>query len=325
MRDILLVGCGNIGFRHLQALANSDQTVPGGLTVPGGVTVVEPNLAHHPRISAALDALPPTRRQASRVLTALPETGGDFALAVFATNSADRRAAYEAARGRVRLSTVVFEKVLFPRLRDLDEVGADLAAAGIAAWVNCPRRAAPEYRRLRERLAGRGPVHLEVTGSSYGLGSNAIHFLDLAEYLNRAPLAALDASGLLPGSAPSKRPGYVEIFGVLSARLDNDAEVTLCCGSGNRPGVAITLRSAEGRLAIDEAAQQARRLPDGPAERFEMRHVSELTAAYASLLDGDGAGFSPYAESARQHRHLLAGILSHLGLAVAPDTACPIS
>lgn len=325
MRDILLVGCGNIGFRHLQALANSDPTVARGLAVPGGLTVVEPNLGHHPRIAAALDALPPARRQVSRLLTALPDTGGDFAMAVFATNSADRRAAYEAARGRAGFGVVVFEKVLFPRLRDLDEVGADLAGAGIAAWVNCPRRAAPEYRRLRERLAGRGPVHLEVTGTAYGLASNAIHFLDLAEYLNCAPLVALDASGLRPGSEPSKRPGYVELFGMLSARLNNGAEVVLRCEKGDHPGVAITLRSAEGRLAIDEAAQQARRLPDGPAERFEMRHVSELTSAYASLLDGDGAGFSPYAQSARQHRHLLAAVLSHLGLAVAPDTACPIS
>lgn len=319
MYDILLVGCGNIGFRHLQALAALDDAVAGA------VTVVEPNPAHHPRIAALLDALPEGRRRASRLLAALPDAAGEFALAIFATNSAERRAAYEAARRKARFAAVVFEKVLFPRLRDFDEVAPDLAAGAIAAHVNCPRRAAPGYRAVRARLAGRGPVHLEVTGTAYGLGSNAVHFLDLAEFLNRAALVSLDGSGLLPGHEPSKRPGYVELFGTLTGRLDNGAEVLLRCDRGETPRVAVTLRSAEGSLAVDEAAQTVRRLPLGAPERFEMRHVSELTAAYADLLAGRGDGFSPFADSARQHRLLIAALLRHLGRPATPDAVCPIS
>lgn len=319
MHDILLVGCGNIGFRHLQALAGLDATVAGG------VTVIEPNADHHPRIAALLDALPAGRREASRLLPALPDEAGRFSLAIIATNAAERRSAYDAARARASFASIVFEKVLFPRLRDYDEVAADLGAQGLSAQVNCPRRAAPGYRAVRDRLAGRGPVHLDVAGTAYGLGSNAVHFLDLAEYLNRSALVSVDATGLQPGYEPSKRPGYVEIFGTLCASLANGAQVRLLCDRGAVPGVAVTLRSAEENLAIEEAKQSARRLPHGTPEPFAMRHVSELTAAYADLLAGRGDGFSPFADSARQHRHLIPAVLRHLGLPVTPDTACPIS
>lgn len=319
MRDILLVGCGNIGFRHLQALAALDGAVAGG------VTVVEPNVAHHPRIASQIDALPAERRRASRLLASLPGEIGEFALAVVATNAAERRAAYEAAHRQARFANVVFEKVLFPRLRDLDEVGAALAADGISAHVNCPRRAAPGYRAVRERLSGGGALHVDVTGTAYGLGSNAVHFLDLAEFLNRAPLVSLDGSGLLPGHEPSKRQGYVELFGTLSGRLANGAEILLRCDRGETPGVAVTLRSADGSLAIEEATQTARQVPHGAPERFEMRQVSELTAAYAELLAGRGDGFSPFADSARQHRFMIAAALSHLGRPVDPNAVCPIS
>lgn len=315
MKRILLIGCGNIGFRHLQALGAA---VAGGSVLD--LTVVEPNHATHDRIAEYLAALPggtPTT-----LVDTLPEAPHTYDLGIFATNAAQRRAAFDAALARHDMRAAVFEKVLFTTLRDLDDVGNVLEKSRIAGFVNCGRRTAPGYQDLRVALQS-APTDIEVTGANFGLGSNAVHFLDLAEFLNGAAITALDAAGLRPGSVPSKRHGYVEIFGTISAQLSNGATIRVTCDIDGVPSVAVRLTAAGERIEIDETGRRISRA--GTEVTFEMRHVSELTDTYRELLDTGRCHLTPYADSARQHRFFLAKVLDHLGRAANPDESCPIS
>lgn len=315
MKRILLVGCGNIGFRHLQAL---------GAAIAGGsmldLTVVEPNPATHDRIAGYLASLP--EGTPATLADTLPEAPHVYDLAIFATNAAQRRAAFDATLARHGIRAAVFEKVLFTTLRDIDEVGDALEGSGIAGFVNCGRRTAPGYRDLRAALQP-APIDIEVTGANFGLGSNAVHFLDLAEFLNGAAITALDAAGLRPGSVPSKRHGYVEIFGTITARLSNGATIRVTCDVDGAPSVTVRLTAAGERIGIDETGRRISRA--GTEAAFEMRHVSELTDTYRELLDTGMCDLTPYADSARQHRFFLSEVLGHLGRAASPDEICPIS
>jgi predicted dehydrogenase len=316
MKSILLCGCGNIGYRHLQAMVQ----VPG----PVRIDIVEPSLAAHPRIAALIagdtgghqillqDSIPAAADQAAR---------GHYDVVVVATSAAARRAALEAVLARHSVGVMILEKVLFQTLADLDAVGAALQAAGVAAYVNCGRRYAPGYQAGRAQWADGRPLHITVNGSAYGMASNGIHLIDLAEYLNGADLVALEASGLLPGAEPTKREGCVEVFGTLKGRLSNGAMLDIICH--NTPDLAFDLR-IKGTgidLRINELGREI--TADGVTTPFALRNVSECHDIYREALSEGRCGLTPYADSARQHRYFLTALLHHLGL--AETQICPIS
>lgn len=314
MKTILLVGCGNIGFRHLQAMAQ--------LSEPSRICIVEPAIGLHPRISDFLATAASGPHQFELATT--PESvPARVDLAVIATNAAHRRAAYQAAAQGRDIACVIFEKVLFPTIADIEAVAASLTTRKTSAYVNCGRRGFPGYQALRTQWADARPLNLTVTGAQWGLGSNAIHFLDLAEYLNGAALTDVDLSGLEPGAVASKREGYVEIFGNVTGHLSNGATVSLDCLSAGSASVHVAVQGRNLNARIDETGRQL--LIDGAEPvAFEARHVSEMPYIYEAALDGTCC-LTPYADSARQHRVFLMALRPHLGLSNDDDAPCPIS
>lgn len=316
MRKTLLIGCGNIGFRHLQALCASNMADDIDLSV------IEPNADHHTRITDELARAPVGQ---SRLLSVLPVVREHFDLVIIATNADVRRRVFDDLADNHDFAAIIFEKILFQRIADLDAVGARLD--GVAAYVNCGRRGFPGYQMLRETLDGDRPVDYTVTGQHYALASNAIHFLDIAACLNKSPLVSLDASGLDAAGAESKRAGYVEIFGTLRGRLANGANVSLTCTPGDTLSLDIRVTGADLVGEVDEASGKAALMRDGMAHDliFETRHVSGMPYLYETLLQGQTCLLPTYAESAGQHRLLLSAINAHLGLPDKPDALCPIS
>lgn len=319
MKTVILVGCGNIGFRHLQALA--------AMAEPTDITIVEPVETTHARIKALADeAGGPKGQHTFHILssaTDLPKDETD--LVVIATDTRHRRPAWEALRKQVHPHAVIFEKVLFPTLRDIEAVARDLTAADIAGFVNCGRRGFPDYQSLSQRFGRSGtPVDVLVEGAQFGLGSNAVHFLDLAEMLNSAELVSLSARDLEPGSRPSKRPDYVEIFGTMRAELSNGAKVSISCADSGPIAVRVSLIGHDGsQIQIDETAATIDE--DNAQKPFSIRYVSQMSELYESLLTDRTSILTPYADSARQHRLYLQAIRDHLGLSNAKDEACPVS
>lgn len=313
MTQVLLIGCGNIGFRHLQALMARPAAKATDLTI------VEPDTAQHARIVAELDGSGIT----ADLRTDLPSDRQRWGLAIIATNANIRRAVFDDLVAVQDPSVILFEKILFQIRSDLDEVEQILAERNIAGFVNCGRRGFPGYQALRAAQSASLPLHLTVTGTKYALASNGIHFFDLAAFLNDSPLVGLDASGLSPDIHASKRAGYKEVFGTLTGRLANGAEINLSCLPADNFRIEVALRSEGGEMHIDEA--QGRIIQAGQSAPFEVRHVSGMPELYSDLLDTGTCVLTPYAESAAQHRLYLDALRPHLGLSNDNDDPCPIS
>lgn len=315
MTDVLLIGCGNIGFRHLQAL----------LAMRGienlRLTIVEPDAAQHARITAEVKDTP------CDLGAALSPDRHHFDLAIISTNANIRRQVFDDLISKHEVDSVIFEKVLFQTISDIDAVGATLAERRMSGFVNCGRRGFPGYQELRERLVAERPLQLTVTGTQYALASNAIHLLDIAAYLNASPLVSVDASQLSRERHSSKRQGYVEVYGTLKGVLENGAQISLTCDPADSLLIDIHLKGADVDVKIDEAAGQMTQ-SDGASSQdhpFAVRHVSGMPELYSDLLTTGTCALTPYAESAQQHRLLLRAIRLHLGLSNADDATCPIS
>ncbi|MGQ0523503.1 MAG: Gfo/Idh/MocA family oxidoreductase, partial [Betaproteobacteria bacterium] len=131
MRQIALIGAGQLGSRHLQGLALLDR--------PARVTVVDPVEAS---LATAKERFAQVKQgKVEAVFTQkfedLPEVLDG---AVVATGADRRREAIERLLARSRVRVALLEKVLFQRIDDYGAVGALLEKSGTRAWVNCSQR-----------------------------------------------------------------------------------------------------------------------------------------------------------------------------------------
>lgn len=325
---VVVVGCGNIGSRHLQALA--------AMKEPTLVYGLEPNLETQALARSRFHEVSPegVGRHELRLTADWEDLPAQADVAVVATGAGPRRVLAEKLLERVRLKGLLLEKFMFQRHVDYETFGALLEGGGTPAFVNTPRRVWPGYRWLKPLLEGRGPLSIHVqTGARNGLASNAIHFLDLAAFLADAPEGfALSGAQLQPVSGASRHAGLAEFTGVLSgfsARGDHFSHRSRL-DTVERHVVWIEARDL--RLVIDELEGVVRisSAEEGWAwsqKPFQLAQQSRLTNLFAeAVVSGDAVGLTPYAESARLHRQCLSAFLSAMGENPQDHEAlCPIT
>ena len=315
----VIVGCGNIGSRHLQSLLVSRYVQ--------SIHVVEP-------IEAARALAQQRAAEVGGHDKALT-FGVDFDampdhvdVVVIATAAAERRTAFEAVLGRAHIANVVFEKFLFPRLADYAAVAQALEREGIAAWVNCPRRVWPSYQVVREAFHGHDQVTLRLTGSAWGLASNAVHAFDTFDFVTGNEVEAVLTERLDPLSGESKRSGYSEVFGTLVGEAGHSCRAELTCYRDGGLERLTEYVSPQTRVLIDEKRGRAlwsRAGEDWQIEAFPPLNVSELAFVFDELLIRGGCGLPQFAVSARLHQLVLRAFGRHLGCDVEGGEGCLIT
>ena len=322
---IAVIGCGTIGARHVQAMA--------GLDRDARILIVDPDESARRRAAGyfAEDA-PSGRRIEIEELQAIDALPGAIDVAVVATLAAIRRAAIEQLLSRAKPRHLILEKFLFQRDEDYTAVAALLERAGAAAWVNCPRRIWPSYRDLRERLKGAGPIDVRVSAPSrFGIGTSAIHFLDIAAFLSGTVNFELRGDRLDRDLIENPRGG-VEFSGTLYGAGANGEGFGFTAYAGGAAPPLVFLDSARLRIIADEGRQQAwisaeedgwnwRDIPFPTLPQSRMTHL-----VVKDLLDHGTCGLAPYSESAALHRAVLRPLLEHYRKVAEPGAdACPIT
>lgn len=323
--QIAVIGAGQLGSRHLQALARLDRRAT--------VTVVEPFAEARERAKQRFAEVATADGLVELVLgdsfAALP-TALD---AVIVATNADRRAdVVRQLLDRATVRFLILEKVLFQRDDDYVAIGDRLAAAGVKTWVNCPRRMQPGYQQLRQELRDQTPFAMRVTGSGWGLACNGIHFLDLAALLASRDDLQIAEADLSSNVVPSKRAGFVELFGRVRGAFGDGSTIELVCPTEAVEPIAMDLETAQLRIAIREDRQEVRigsRTGDEPERIVPLPPVyqSQLSQLVVQdLLDRGDCALTPYAESCRLHRPFLAALLAHYRRHVdVAATVCPIT
>lgn len=320
----LLVGCGNIGSRHLQALA--------GVSEISDIDVVEVSAAAR---AIGLRRLAETRpRPGLRVrwLESLAKVSCRSDLAIVATTARARISLMREllAQGHQR---IVLEKPACQSPGEYDALISMVHSAGAQCWVNTPRRYMAAYREIRNVVQGQVPISLTVTAGNAGLGCNAIHYLDLFCWLSGEYAIEMDAQ-LWPAIFPNKRgPDFVEFAGTLHAWTSRGDHVTvtfLPINAAQPYPVLVQVASQELLVCFDEGEGHllAPRAPDTfTLRQFQSEHVSETTRKIVrDVLHSDGCALPTIDETRVAHTLLFRIMLEHLarlgrvGLEVCPVT-----
>ena len=192
MPNAVITGCGRLGRRHLEALA--------ALPKPFQIWAVDP---FNEALSLAADSFLDVNEHGHHTLhlsTRFDDLPNKADIVISATNSDSRLGALRALLERVKVDNLILEKVLFSRLSDFDVAEQLFKGNCENIWVNCPRRANTTYAEIKKHICNAKTINMVVSGGSWGLASNAIHFIDLYAFLSGRLLEHVDTSKLDPFS-----------------------------------------------------------------------------------------------------------------------------
>lgn len=321
---IILTGAGQLGSRHLQGLMNMEN--------PACIFVVEPSekaaetaLQRAAQVNSELAA----DIQFVQSVSQLPVKSAD--LVIVATNADVRPAVVGEIVSGIDTPLMVLEKVAYQSVQIFEQQIRLLDNASVRAWVNCPRRMYPFYDELKERNAGKTPVSVRVTGMHWGLGCNAVHYIDLWAFLSSGSNLRLTLERLDPVVHESKRKGFSEFTGLLEFQGNGGSVIMESSASHPDPteiqilvsGRRYIVNEMQGIYESDSAA------PGGKQEIKLIRfpYQSGLTDILAAeLLETGTCRLPTIGESFIHHSLILPVLTSHYNRVTGSSLDyCPVT
>jgi predicted dehydrogenase len=323
MTHILLVGAGQLGSRHLQALAQLNPDVD--------ITVLDPSTESLGIAKERYEAVSTETSPKAQFLSSSLEVSQTFDVCIIATNASIRLAVIQQLLQQVTIKNFVLEKILFQSVDQLNEAKALIESYSVNTWVNCPRRMFPLYRELKKRLLGRTNIELTVNGNDWGLACNAIHFIDLWSYLTGESKHKLTLNDLQPQIFDSKRPGYKEVFGTLRGKSVSSS-FSLTCNPPDAAEIPLTVHiESDGlSIAIDESKKICT-LKDASGHEetmhFDILYQSQLSnTIIESIVTTGSCELTPFEESRAFHAPFLNEMLEFFNQHGDSNfTECPIT
>jgi len=165
----LIVGFGNMGCRHAQSLIENNSQNQYFVLEPDKdiyranlqkIGVLENQVLYFDNIKNLPDNL-------------------DFA--IIATSSFPR---YQIMKKLIDKGIKYFllEKIVFQSEYQFNDVISSMNKNGCTAYCNFVSRYFPNYIDIKNKLIKSSPIKMIVTGGDFGLGCNALHYMDLFEY-----------------------------------------------------------------------------------------------------------------------------------------------
>jgi predicted dehydrogenase len=298
---VQIIGAGQLGSRHLQALRNTQQDLD--------ITVVDPSLESLKVAKERYEALPEKGKHKIQFLEASPKTGA-WDLLIVATNASHRRQVLQHAVENLQIKNYIIEKILFTKLADYQWADSLSNSAFKNAWVNCCMRQMPIYNEIKKDLKSKN-FNYNVTGSNYGLVTNSIHYLDYASWLAGTNDYSLDFSQLDNKAVESKRKGYLELNGTLRANFKTGAVANVTCFTKGTLPIVVEVHSEEQRYVVLESERKALFWNSEKAWAREEREAvipyqSQLTTEMVQIISENKPSPLPtLAESISIHLNLL--------------------
>jgi predicted dehydrogenase len=335
MVNVVLVGAGKLGSRHLQGLS---QTKINNTNL----FVIDPSSASLDLAKERFKEMPINNNIAS--LTYLKDIESlairNVDVVIIATTSEHRKSVVINLCEIFKIKNMILEKFLFQDEESYNEISKVLDQKDINTWVNCPRRQWSFYKDLKSHLADVKIQQVDVTGTKWSIATSAIHFIDLISFIVGAvdyKIVSLDfgnthvpAYSAVTGARESK---YIEFFGAMHGRFIDSTFFNFTCTQDEMP-FSVTLLTSRGSINIFEELGKCFISSYDDVSGISIQEInvsmpfqSELTNLVADDLILNGTcSLTPYNESVKLHLPVLKAYLTYLNdMTGKINEVCPIT
>ena len=301
MFKILLIGAGQIGSRHLQALKK--------VGVLLDISVVDPSKQSLAIAKQRYKEMPAGKYPHIVNYFQQAPNGQNINLAIIATTSNIRAKVTENLLRENSVRHLILEKLLFDKKNNYHTMGKLFSKLKIKTWVNCPLRLRQLYKKIKEDFTHSSNLSFRLTGGHWGLATNTIHCLDFISYLTGSTAFQMNTDFLHRKLVPSKRKGFLELDGTLYAYLGNKARCEFTSyASGDTPRIVEIFNERARYIFPDQEkdgeAMISRVQNNWKWEKTSFRTplVSETTTDIVEdILKKGACHLTPYEESAKIH------------------------
>jgi hypothetical protein len=308
---IIIIGCGNIGRRHLEGILKTFHNFE--------VVMVDKNPSALEIAREFTNSLP---EHSNHVMfkTSLGQSSNRFDLAIIATTADARPGILRTLNQNIDVQNIIFEKLLAQSELELLLMQDSLKPVQ-GAWINYPRGSMQVYQDLQNQLNGERLKNVRITGESWNLVSNSMHFVDLIEKLNDDTLQSVDTS-YLEKNWLEVRPGFYEVQGSLVCKFSKGDTLTLSCTqrsqTANDHGIHIYDEATDLNLRESNGIVKGKignRQIEGV---FELQ--SELTGKLAKQIIYDhSSSLTTFNSGSKSFQIFLNALVSHWNLCFNSD------
>ena len=276
--NVLIFGCGSIGFRHLESLLKSKYNL--------NIYIIEKNSKTILNLKTQIQFNKNKNINIS-FYKKIFNFKIPFYLAIIATNSKDRLESLKVLLKNNTVNYLILEKLLSPNLIELKKIKKFISKKKLNIYVNTPRKLMKVYVDIKQQIFKNDLISVDFSGSKWNFTSNAIHFIDLFTYLS-------DDKNLKKGSARilnkvnSKRNGYSEFYASMYV-YNNDGAVLHLSDNEKKSISLLTIKTKKYRFLVYEEFGLYFRISnknnkDVKICKFKIEYQSTLTHRYFECL-----------------------------------------
>lgn len=325
MKKIAVIGAGQIGSRHLQAL--------GKIDIPISIEVVNPNTGALLMAEKRFGEVPINKNISSiNFFKDLGKLSSEIDLCIIATKADVRADVIREVTARKIIRNLILEKVLFQNIKDFDLISELLKSANINAWVNCPRRTYPIYKWIKGFFPPGEKISICVEAQDMGLCCNSIHFIDLLSFITELTNIEIDITGIEKTVFESKRTGFIEFYGILQGFQSNGSNIIVTSQNKMPSLIKIMIFGERINVFINETegtAEISKKEDNWKWEKIQFKEPlqSELTQLVAKdILENGKCSLTDFDDSCLLHKPLLSSFTTHLELIKGERVDyCPIT
>ena len=233
--NVAIIGAGQLGSRHLQGLA--------GCETPLTIYLVDPSQTSLEVARERFAVVPTSKFHTLITVEMVKNLPADLDFAIVACTAEHRFRIYQELLGIMDGASILLEKVLFQDLDQYPQASALDAASSTHTIVNLAQRYWPFFRKVRDEVSDKSQLLITITGSNWGLGCNAVHNVDIAEFIWQTPgttTARLDRD-----LQESKRPHCFEFTGEIETVMPSGGRLIQVSYADGQAPFVITAHAPE--------------------------------------------------------------------------------
>jgi hypothetical protein len=322
---ITIIGAGQIGSRHLQALCHLENSTRIDLVDPSDESL-QTARNHYEEVASPSKQV--IELYCHSRLDDLPDT---LDMVIIATNSIVREKVLKQIVEMRHVKNLILEKVLFQRIEQYMKVESLLNESSIPTWVNCWMRTTNLYKKVKSLLNHEEKILMKIEGPLWGMGCNSIHFLDLFSYLTNTEDFKFTKNELENKVLESKRDGFKEFSGRLAGQSSHGHTLELICHKTGRDATTVEIINGSKSFQISgllgNVILKTSIKNEFCEEETYLPYQSQLTHIWVNhILEKGSCDLPTYEKSMPLHLELVQVLINHFQKITWKEIdACPIT
>jgi hypothetical protein len=321
IKNILVIGCGNIGSRHIQALSN--------LPFDTHIEIVDPDLNSHKIAQSRLNEINYNKQKHEFLwhvsISELKQKHND--LVIVATTALNRLPILK--KLLPNNSKFLIEKMVCQSVKEYDELLDLMKKFNAKGWVNTPLRYFESWNKIKDKIDTSKPLYVSIIASNISaLGTNAIHYLDLFSWFTDSYKIKLNGEFLINKLFLNKRGNnLIEFAGTLIGKNSDSSSISLTFLPDTKIPTTVNIVNDDNHIFVNETEQKSFNFAKNQELEFKFEHVSSTTNKIVSdIILKDSCTLTTVENSYFLHREIINTFNKHIKKITNKELEqCPIT